>query len=269
MKVDVLNLEGRPVEKIELPKVFEEPVREDLVTRAVLASQRNIRQVYSPNPMAGKRTSAHYHGTRRKRYSMMNKETARLPRLHARTVPFLNMRARFVPQAVGGRKAHPPKAERVWEQKINRKEKKKAIWSALAATAIKDLVLRRGHKVERVKEFPIVVDDKLQDLKKTQDVIKFMVKIGLEKELERISERKIRAGKGKARSRKYKIKSGPLIVVGNDNGINSAVRNISGCNVSNVDNLSAEKLAPGASLGRLTIFTKSAIEKLNGLSNEN
>lgn len=263
MKVDILDLEGKPIEKIELPKVFEEPIRKDLILRAVSVSQSRRRQPYGPDTMAGKRTAAHYHGVRRKRYSMMNKEMARLPRLHNRTVPFLQMRARFVPQAVGGRRAHPPLVEKVWEQKINKKERKKAIRSALAATAVKDLVAGRGHHVQDVKVFPIVVDDKLQELKKTREVIQFLRKIGLEKELERISERKVRAGKGKARSRKYKIKVGPLFVVTNDNGINKAVRNISGCDVCRVENLSAEKLAPGASIGRLVIFTKNAVEKFN------
>lgn len=262
MQVDILNLEGKPVEKIELPKVFEEPIRKDLVSRAVQASQSNRRQPYSPDTMAGKRTAAHYHGVRRKRYSMMNKEMARLPRLHNRTVPFLMMRARFVPQAVGGRRAHPPLVEKVWEQKINKKERRKAIKSALAATAVKELVITRGHQAQAVREFPIVVDDKLQEMKKTKDIIQFLKKIGLEKELERINERKVRAGKGKARSRKYKIKVGPLFVVTNDNGIDKAVRNLSGCGVCKVEKLSAEDLAPGASLGRLTIYTRSSIEKL-------
>jgi len=265
MKVDVLNLEGKPTEKIELPKIFEEPIREDLVKRAVSASQSKRRQPYSPDMMAGKRTSAHYHGKRRFRYSMMNKEMARMPRLHNKTVPWLTMRARFVPQAVGGRRAHPPLVERVWEQKINKKENRKAIRSALAATAVKELVLERGHRILSVKEFPIVVDDRLQELKKTKDVIKFLVKIGLENELERISERKVRAGKGKARSRKYKIKVGPLFVVTSDNGVAKAVKNISGCDVCKVHSLSAEDLAPGASLGRLTIYTHSSVDKLKSL----
>jgi len=263
MQVNILDLEGKPIEKIELPKVFEEPVRRDLVLRAVLASQRNRRQPYGPDPMAGKRTSADYHGVRRTRYSMMNKEMARLPRLHGKTVPFLMMRARFVPQAVGGRRAHPPLVEKVWEKKINKKERRKAIRSALAATAVKGLVAERGHQVQDMKEFPIIVDDKLQELKKTKDVVQFLKKIGLEKELERISERKVRAGKGKARSRKYKIKVGPLFVVSNDNGIRKAVKNISGCDVCKVDGLSAEDLAPGADIGRLVIFTKSAVENLS------
>lgn len=264
MKANVLDLNGKVVEKIELPKVFEEPIREDLVIRAVLASQNNKRQPYSPNYMAGKRTSAHYHGRRRIYQSMMNREMARLPRIHpsGRTVPWLAMDARFVPQAVKGRRAHPPKTEKIWDQKINKKERRKAIKSAIAATAVREIVLKR-HRVGELKEFPVIVENKLQELKKTKDVIDFLKKIGLEKELERISKRTIRAGKGKSRGRKYKSKVGPLFVVTNDKTLNKAVKNITGCDTCQVQNLSAEYLAPGASLGRLTIFTKDAVEKLS------
>ncbi|HDJ96454.1 MAG TPA: 50S ribosomal protein L4, partial [Candidatus Aenigmarchaeota archaeon] len=81
-------------------------------------------------------------------------------------------------------------------------------------------------------------------------------------ELEKVKERKVRAGKGKRRGRKYKRKKGPLIVVANDNGIFKAAKNLTGVDVCLVNNLNAELLAPGAMPGRLTIFSKAAIEKL-------
>lgn len=262
MKVDVIDLEGKSVGQVELPQVFEEPLRKDLIMRAFHATQSKKRQPYSPDYMAGKRTSAEYIGRRRVRGSMMNKEMARLPRLRGETVPWLSMRARFVPQAVGGRRAHPPLVEKVWALKINKKENRKAIRSAIAATSIKDIVSKRGHRVNGFKELPIIVENKFEDLNKTKDVLKFLIKIGLEKELERISERKMRAGKGKARSRKYKNKVGPLFVVAREEKVRKAVENISGCDVCKVENLSVEKLAPGADAGRLAIFTKDALEKL-------
>ncbi len=264
MKVDVFDLDAKSVEKIELPKVFSEPVREDLIHRAVLAAQANRRQAYGVDPMAGKRTSAHYHGYRRHRYTMMGREMARMPRLHGKTVPFLNFQPRFVPQAKGGREAHPPLAERIWTQKINKKEKQKALRAAIAATAIKEFVEKRGHKLGKINQLPIVVDDKLQEIKKTKELLSFLIKLGLGKELERIQERKVRAGKGKLRGRKYRTKVGPLFVVAEDKGIGKAVKNLTGCTVCHAKNLSTEILAPGAVAGRLTIFTKSAIEKFGG-----
>ncbi|MBI4010332.1 MAG: 50S ribosomal protein L4 [Candidatus Aenigmarchaeota archaeon] len=266
MQASVLDLNGKPVEQIELPKIFSEPIREDLILRAVLSSQSRRRQPYGTSPLAGKRTAAGFHGGRpgrtgAHRWAMVGREMARLPRLHGKTVPWLTFRARFVPQAVKGREAFPPLVERVWEQKINHKERKKAIMSAISATAIKELVVKRGHKVEKLK-LPLVVEDKVQSISKTKDLVEFLEKIGLQGELQRIKEKKIRAGKGKSRGRRYKKKTGILFIITEDKGISKSVKNLTGCNVCRVENLSTEYLAPGASLGRLTIFTKSAIEKL-------
>ena len=260
MKVDVFDLNGKPTGKIELPKVFSEQVREDLIRRAVISAQSNRRQPYGTDPYAGMRSSAHYHGYRRHRYAMMNKEMARMPRIHGKTSPNLTWRPRLVPQAVKGREAFPPLVTKVWAQKINDKERKKAIRSAIAATAVKEIVAKRGHKFSA--EVPIVVDDGLQSLKKARDVIAFFKKIGLDAELKRISEKKVRAGRGKTRGRKYKKKTGPLVVFAEDKGIVRAAKNLQGVNVCKAGNLSAELLAPGTMPGRLTIFTESAIKKL-------
>jgi large subunit ribosomal protein L4e len=260
MKVDVFDLNGKAKGKIELPKVFSEQIREDLIRRAVLVTQSKKRQPYGTDPEAGQRSSAHYHGYRRHRYSMMNKEMARMPRIHGKTSPYLNMAARNVPQAKKGREAHPPKVEKIWELKINRKERRKAIRSALAAVASKETVKKRGHRFDG--EVPIVVEDKFQELKKTKDVIEFLKKIGLQKELERISERKVRAGRGKMRGRRYKRKIGPLFVITEDKGISRAAKNISGTDVVEAKKVGAIHLAPGTMPGRITIFTESAIKKL-------
>lgn len=112
-----------------MPKVFSEPIREDLILCAVLASQSKRRQPYGTNPLAGKRTAAHFHSGRPSRtgahrWAMIGREMARLPRLHGKTVPWLSFRARFVPQAVKGREAFPPLVEKVWAQEINDKERK-------------------------------------------------------------------------------------------------------------------------------------------------
>jgi len=260
MKVDVFDLNGKAKEKIELPKVFSEQIREDLIRRAVL-STLSKRQPYGTDPEAGQRSSAHYHGYRRHRYTMMNREMARMPRIHGKTVPFLNMSARNVPQARKGREAHPPKVEKIWELKINKKERIKAIRSALAAVADREIVKKRGHRFDG--QVPIVVEDKFQEMKKTKDVIEFLKKLGLQKELARISVKKIRPGIGKLRGRKYKRKIGPLFVISEDKGISRAAKNISGTEVVDAKKLGAVHLAPGTHPGRLTIFTESAIKKLS------
>ena len=262
MKINVYNLKGKPKKNVTLPDVFGEEYRPDVIKRAVLSIQTNRRQPYGANEMAGKRTSAHYHGRRGRIDTMMNRELSRMPRIHGSN-PMQNLRGAFAPQAVGGRKAHPPKPEKVWSRKINKKERRLAIRSAIAASAIKDLILDRGHKVENIKTFPIIVENGLEELKKTRDVVAVLRSLGLTDELKRCSEKKIRSGKGKMRGRKYKKKKGPLIIIAEDKGIVKAAENIGGVDVSVVQNLNVELLAPGTHAGRLTVWSESAIDKLN------
>lgn len=260
MKAIIFDIQGSKKNEIELPKVFNTPFRPDLIKRAVLAIQSHKRQPYGPNKLAGKRTSAHYHGVRVGPHHMMGIERARMARIHGGP-PNLNLTARFVPQAVKGRVAHPPKVEKIWYEKINDKERIFAVKSAIAATALKEIVLKRGHSIGNVN-LPIVVDDSLQELKKSKSVIEFLEKIGLEKELERVKNKKVRAGKGKRRGRRYKKKKSILFVISENKGFLKAANNIAGVDVSLAKNLNAELLAPGTYPGRLAIFTESAIKKL-------
>ena len=256
----VYDLEGKEVEEVKLPKVFSYAYRPDIIKKAVLASQANRRQPYGLDPLAGKRTSAHYHGKRKYRWTMMNKEMARISRIHGK-VGYLNFVARFVPQATKGRRAHGPKAEKIWSQKINDKERKTAIKSALAATANMELVKNRGHKIQN-QMLPIIIVDSAEDIKKTKDVRNFLEKIGLKSELERCAIKKVRAGKGKMRGRKYTKKKGPLIVTSKNCSLLKAARNIAGVDAVAVNNVNSELLAPGTHAGRLLIITKSALNKL-------
>ncbi len=260
MKIPVFGLDGTRKSEISIARAFSETVRPDLIKRAVLSEQSEKRQAYGADPMAGKRTSAHYHGRRGIKHSMMNREMARMKRIHGSG--HLHMRARFVPQATKGRKAHPPKAGKVWIKKINAKEWEKALRSAIAATSNDKMVSERGHVTEGVKHIPLVVDDKIQALKKTKDVLEALKRLGFEKELERTAETKSRAGRGKMRNRRRIVRKGPLLIFADDNGIAKAGTNIPGLEPVHVSRLTVENLAPGAQAGRLCIWTKSALEGL-------
>ncbi len=261
VKVPVYDLAGKEVKQIELPEQFSQDFRPDLITRAFLAIMSHKRQPYGADPLAGKRTSANYRGRRGAYGSWANRGLARLPRIRVGSGHMVGV-VRFVPHAVKGRKAHPPKAEKIWWQKINKKERIKAILSAISATAIKDIVLRRGHRAENLKSLPIVVIPELEKIKKTKEVEKLLEKLGLAEELKRIRDKRYRAGKGKMRGRRYKKKKGPLIVVEKDEGIVKAASNIPGVDVVTVHNLNVELLAPGAHAGRLTIWSENAIKTL-------
>jgi large subunit ribosomal protein L4e len=173
----------------------------------------------------------------------------------------MNWVGAFVSGTVGGRRAHHPKAEKIWSLSVNEKERKKAIRSCLSATMLKDLVQKRGHMIP--DSYPFVVEDKIQDVSKTKEVKKILDNIGLKDELARVSERFVRAGHGKSRGRKYKSKNGPLLVVGKDCKLLKAAANIPGVDVIKASNVNCEILAPGSRLGRLTIFTEDALKSIN------
>jgi large subunit ribosomal protein L4e len=249
MKAKVLSLSGEVVEEIELPEVFEEEYRPDIIKRAVLAIQSHRRQPYGTNPLAGVDYAWENWGP--------GYGYARVPRWK------LGSRAVVVPQAVGGRRAHPPKVQKKWAEKINKKEKRKALRSAIAATANPELVMERNHIFEG--ELPKIVVDDLESIKKTKEVIEVFKAIGVYADVERAKETKrVRAGKGKMRGRRYVMKKSVLLVVGRDDGVIKAAKNLPGVDAVLVKDLNVELLAPGCKAGRLTVWTKSAIEYLRG-----
>jgi large subunit ribosomal protein L4e len=246
VKAKVHDMEGKEVQEVELPEVFSESVRIELISRAVVASRANRLQPYGPGARSGLNYAVDSWG--------VGRGVSRVPRLTT------GQRARVAPQTVGGRRAHPPKPERIWAEKINRKERRMAIRSAIAATANPKFVQGRGHRYQGI--LPLVVTDDIQEIKKTSDVVKLLRALKMEDEMSRISRRKIRAGKGTRRGRKYKESVGPLIVVGEDRGISLAGRNIPGVEVTVASRLCTEDLAPGTHPGRLVIWSSTAIKML-------
>ncbi len=247
MKAKVLGLNGEVQEEIELPKVFEEEYRPDIIKRAVLAIQSHRRQPYGPNPLSGVDYAWENWGP--------GHGYARVPRWKN------GSRAVVVPQAVGGRRAHPPKPQKKWSEKINKKEMRKALKSAIAATVKEELVKARNHIFEG--ELPKVVVDDFSSIKKTKEVVEVLKAIGVYGDVEKVKERKrYRAGKGKMRGRRYVMKKSALLVVDRDDGIFKAASNLPGIDVVLVKDLNVELLAPGCHAGRLTVWTKSAINYL-------
>jgi len=264
MLAKVFSLDGKVKGEIEIKNLFsEKEVREDLIKKVVIAMQSNRRKKYGRDPLAGKRTSAHYHGSRNlpPDQRMMNRELARMKRIHGDCPPHLFLTARFVPQAVKGRVAHPPKAERDWSKKVNKKEKLKAFLSALLATIKLDWVRKRGHLYDG--ELPLIVEEGIEELKKTKEVFDVLKKLNLDKDIERAKKKKIRAGKGKRRGRKYRKKKSVLIVVSKKCNLQKAARNLPGVEVVLYDQLNVEYLAPGTHAGRLVVWSKEAILELD------
>jgi large subunit ribosomal protein L4e len=261
MKLAILNTEKKKSGERDLPSQFNEAYRPDLIRRAVNALQSSLRQTYGSNPGAGMRHSSTLSKRRRKYRGCYGFGISRVNRkIHSRRGTRMQWVGTFSPQTVGGRRAHAPKAEKIWEQKLNKKENRKAIRSALSATINKDLVVGRGHKVP--EEYPFIIDSAFEKLNKTSEVQKALQALGFKDELERSLIKKVRAGIGKLRGRKYQRKKGILIVVGDECAVLKAANNVPGTDIVNVKALNIKLLAPGAMPGRITLWTTNAIDAL-------
>jgi len=247
MKAQIRTIEGTISRDIELPSQFSEEYRPDLIRKAVLAIQSTRRQPHGTYPYAGICSSAVGWGSGR--------GASHVPRIKN------GSRAAKVPQAKGGREAHPPVVEKILVKQINQKEKQKAFRSAVAASVCEDLVRGRGHVFDGA--VPFVFEDKFETLDRTQDIISALTAAGVYQDIERAkASRKIRPGRGKMRGRKYKQRKS-LLIVTTTKPLKSA-QNLPGVDVVTIDQLNVEHLAPGMQPGRLTVWTEGALTRLEG-----
>ena len=242
--------------EVQLPEVFLAPVRSDLVNFVFANLNKNRRQAYGVDQRAGMEYNAESWGPGR--------AVARVPRVSGSRT-HRSAQGAFVNSCRGGRMYNPTTVWRRLHRKVNLNQRRHAVASAIAASAIPSLVLARGHRINQVPEIPLVVDS-LQ-VSKTKELIKILTMLGCDDELScSIETKKIRPGVGKARNRKYKVKKGPLIIYDNASvNVKKAARNIPGVEVCNVDRLNLLQLCPGGHLGRFVIWTKDAFEKLNSI----
>ena len=249
MSVPVVNVNNERVEDLVLPEVFRTPLRPDVIKRAVIAQQSHGFQPQGRDPKAGKRTTAESWG--------VGRGLSRVPRLKG------SSRAAFGVSTVGGHQAFPPKSEKVIRKEINKRERRLAIRSGIAATADREAVASRGHAIGSVGTLPLIVEDDIQSFSKTSEIREIFVRLGVWPDIERADRKKTRAGRGKTRGRRRKVGKGPLLVIAEDLGIVKAAANLPGVDVVRVEDLNAELLAPGAHPGRLVVWTKSAFTSLD------
>jgi len=253
--VKVYDIEGEETRQVAMPKIFSTDIRPDIIRKAVVALQSHTLQPKGRDPMAGKRTSAESFG--------VGRGLARVPRVKGERYSRAGSAA-FAPSTVKGRTTHPPTVEKIIRKRINRKERLAALFSAIAATASRELVQKRGHAVDGVQSFPIVVTDDIQNLSRTSEARNLLVKLGVGKDLERaVGRERSLSGKSRMRGKAKRFGVGPLLVVGEDKGIGRAARNLVGVDVVEAENLNVQLLAPGTHPGRLTVWSESALNVLD------
>jgi large subunit ribosomal protein L4e len=246
--------EDKVVGSSPLPAVFSAPIRHDIVQFVHKEMAKNQRQAYAVNRLSGMKHSAVSWGTGR--------AVARIPRVKGSGTHAAAAGA-FGNQCRNGRMFAPTKTYRRWHRRINLHQKRFAVTSALAASALPALLMARGHKIENIAEVPLVVEDSVQQYTKTKEAVAFLEAIRAIDDINRVNDSKhVRAGRGKMRNRRYVQRRGPMLVLPDNVGVR-AFRNIFGLDIANVNALNLLTLAPGGHLGRFVIWTKGAFAQLD------
>lgn len=257
MKIGIYNVEGKKIGDSDLDLKID--VREDVFKKAVLIERTWLKNSYGASSEAGRRHAISL-SKRRKRYrGTYGRGMSRIPRkvLWRRGMQLRYVGA-FAPGTRGGRKAHAPKAEKNVLRNINKKEWLFALKVGVVASLNKDIVVSNGQRVG--ESYPIVLDESFENISKTKDFNESLIKLGLANEIDRLKIKKVRAGKGKLRNRKYKVRRGPLLVVDGEESLIKSARNANCFEVVDVNTLLVNDFAMGIKPGRAVLFSKKAFE---------
>src|SRR5574337_2027410 len=225
MKVPVFSTSGSNEGDMELPLVFSTPIRNELIHKAYLHLESHSFQRQGRYPNAGMDVVAESNSP------PTGHHQARVARM-AGGGGGRQGQAGGVAMTRKGRQAHPPTSERIIHKMLNKKENRLALCSALAATTSSALVKLRGHKVDKIESFPIVVSDQIESIHKSKELTKVFDALNLSQDVERLRGRlKGRSGKPLLRGRKTKVGKSVLLVVKDSKGLSKAAGSLLGVDV--------------------------------------
>ncbi|HXG05926.1 MAG TPA: 50S ribosomal protein L4 [Nitrososphaera sp.] len=257
MKAKVITITGKDAGEIDLPAVFDTPYRPEVIHKVYVNLMSHSYQRQGRYPAAGEMVSAESRNT--------GLGIARIARARGEGFPRAGQAA-GVAGVRHGRVAHPPESWKVIYKKINYKEKQLGLCSAIAATANKELVQKRGHVVGDNVKLPLVVSNDIESITRTKDLKKVLIDLGIGDDIARaIKTRKARSGTARRRGRPGRSGTSALIVVGNDSKLVNLSKSIAGVDIKYAKDLSVMDLVPGSKPIRLTIFSQNAIEHLKNL----
>ena len=255
MKVPVLTTNGKNDGEMELPLVFHTEFRKDIIHKAFTNLNSHKFQPQGRHPTAGMDVVA------RSNDPPTGQGASRIAKMRGGGGGRLGQ-AGGVGSVRGGRQAHPPKVQKVIFKKLNKKENKLALCSAIAATQSKEIIESRGHRIENLKTFPIVISDDIESITKTKEMLKILDSLNLMQDVDRLKSRKARSGKSLLRGRGAKIGKSVLFVVSNSKQLSKACGAIPGVEARAAKDLSVLDLAPGGVPIRLVVYSKSALKEI-------
>jgi len=261
VKAKLFDTNGKEKGSIELPKLISGNIRKDILAKVFEAQKRE--QPYGAMDFAGRNYSA-AGILRRKRHAWKvtyGKGISRAPRKimsrHGQSFQWVGASANY---SRGGGVAHPHRAEENQFKKVNKKELMIARDSALSGT-FDTKCLEKKYSIN-VKYSAIVADSKILEMK-TKKFIELLKNIFGEASDKLLRQKRVRAGSGKSRGRKYKSNAGLLFVISSEEKMNRC-----GIKVVSAKELTIADLAPNGEPGRFVMYTEKALKEIEGVWNK-
>lgn len=279
--------------KVRLPDAFASQFRPDLIRRAYTIVNSHRFQPKGVHPTAGMDNSADSFDP------PTGRGRSRVARIKGDGAGGRGGEGAEVASTRGGRQAHPPRSNKRIHKRINRGERRLALRSAIAATAVRSVVEGRGHLVPAGRSLPIVVSGELERIERASELAGVIGALGLRPDIGRLVRRRARSGRSALRGRSKKAGKSILFVVGGgENGgsvpggadssapapdagpdtapgagpapppprapqpppLLRAAGSIPGVDVVRAGDLSVLDLAPGSEQGRLVVYTPGALD---------
>ena len=238
MKITTYTTTGTKDGEIELPLIFSTPFRRELIHKAYTNLTSHKFQPQGRHPSAGQDVVADSNDP------PTGQGVSRVARAQGGGGGRQGQGAE-VASTRGGRQAHPPIVGKVIYKKLNKKENKLALCSAIAATSSKTIIESRGHKIEGIESFPIIVSDDIESISKSNEIVKVLESLKLTQDTDRLESRKSRSGQSRLRGRSKKVGKSVLFVTKDDKEMSKAIGALPGVEVKSVKDLSVLDLAPG------------------------
>ena len=259
MKVPIYDTNGAGVGEVSLPPLFSTPFRRDLIRKAFINLDSHKYQPQGRHPTAGMDVVA------RSNDPPTGRGVSRIAKMLGGGGGRQGQ-AGGVASVRGGRQAHPPNVNKVTWKRLNKKENRLALCSAIAGTAIGEVVRSRGHRTGKVESFPVVMQDAVEDVGTTKDLIALLESLGLYQDVLRLQFRRSRTGKSALRGRSKKVGKSILFVVSDGTALARACGAIPGVECRRASDISVLDIAPGAEPARLTVYSESALAILSKMA---
>ena len=256
MKTKLIDKTGKAGKEVELPKVFSGRIRADILQKVFEVQKATLKNVYGSMIGAGAGYSASGISIKARHQwkGTYGKGISRVPRkIMSRNGASFNWVGATVASARGGRKPHAPKTAKNLFKKINKKELVIAFGSGFAGTVdSKSIEDKYGKKIDS----GFVVSADVLKLK-TKDFVALLKAAFGENYEKALKVKKVRAGKGTMRGRKYRSSAGLLVVIGSEEKMNRK-----GVDVVNANELLISDLAPNGVAGRLAVYSEEAVKEI-------